>query len=104
MCMTMGMLFFQPCDVWASLQGKTSIIKALMSKSNTAARINEDARTVGINIKKWKPCPNSSVEKEASLSFSVLDLAGQAIYALSHQVSFAGEGMGTEPCFILLLT
>ena len=76
-------------DLCLSLQGKTSIINALMSKSNTSARIHEDARTVGINIQKWAPYPDAAAGDEASLSFSVLDLAGQAIYALSHQVSFA---------------
>jgi GTPase SAR1 family protein len=66
------------------LQGKTSVINALMSKDNKSAKIHEDARTVGIDIKKWKPYPNNP----ASLSFSVLDLAGQAVYALTHQVHF----------------
>jgi hypothetical protein len=53
-----------------------------MSQDNTSGKIDEDARTVGIDIKKWNPSP----EEPDSLFFSILDLAGQAIYALTHQV------------------
>jgi hypothetical protein len=79
-----------------SLQGKTSIIDALMSDNNTAVHIDEDARTVGIVIKKWKPYPDAPAGNQASLTFSVLDLAGQAIYALSHQVSLAYIGFKVD--------
>ena len=61
--------------------GKTSTIRALTSRNDKTTRIHEQSRTVGINILQWV-----AVAGPDGISFTVLDLAGQAIYATTHQV------------------
>ena len=61
--------------------GKTSTIRALTSRNDKTVRIREQSRTVGINIIQW-----AAVTGQEGLSFTILDLAGQAIYATTHQV------------------
>lgn len=49
-----------------------------MSSHHSTTKIDQDERTVGINITRW-PC------EEDELTFTVLDLAGQQVYLGSHQ-------------------
>jgi hypothetical protein len=44
-----------------------------------SAKIHEDKRTVGIDLKTW------DLSKEEGLIFHVKDLAGQAVYAMTNQ-------------------
>ena len=58
--------------------GKTSVVRALMSETNTAEKIAEDTRTVGVEICNWSP-------QGADVIYNILDLAGQAVYAKTHR-------------------
>jgi ankyrin repeat protein len=58
--------------------GKTSTMKALKSADNASERIQEDKRTVGIDISEWAP-------EGLEVSFRIFDLAGQAVYGKAHQ-------------------
>ena len=58
--------------------GKTSIISALKSDKNQAKYIRSDRRTVGIDVRRWKP-------DGSEINFKVFDLAGQEIYRRTHQ-------------------
>jgi len=82
--------------------GKSSLINCITSADNTSVQIHEDARTVGIEIRTWKPAafemdetsllyqPNRprsvphKVEPDG-LRCHFLDLAGQAVYGSSNQ-------------------
>jgi GTPase SAR1 family protein len=57
--------------------GKTSLINALID--GKAEKIRRDYRTVGIDLKEWKP-------DGWDCSFHIYDLAGQAVYAKTHQI------------------
>ena len=59
--------------------GKTSVVMALKSSSNSAYHIRTDHRTIGIDITSWKP-------KETDMFFDIFDLAGQAVYSKTHQI------------------
>lgn len=52
-----------------------------MSAHHATSKIDQDERTVGINITRW--------DTGAELTFTVLDLAGQQIYLASHQFFLA---------------
>ena len=60
--------------------GKTSWKLATMSPTNKAPKIDEDTRTVGVEMTTW------DLRKEHGLEFMFLDLAGQAVYRLTNQV------------------
>jgi len=60
--------------------GKTSTVKAMMAADDRAEPIREDARTVGIDLKRW----DLAAEAEG-LVFQIKDLAGQAVYAMTNQ-------------------
>lgn len=72
--------------------GKTSLKGALMSTTDRAAKIHEDARTVGIEVTWWDLLGAHGVE------FKILDLAGQAVYALTNQVTHAVLPFSTTDC------
>ena len=57
--------------------GKTSVVMALKSNANRAAHIRADHRTVGIDISSWKA--------DNHINFRIYDLAGQLVYAKTHQ-------------------
>lgn len=57
--------------------GKTSLIRALMSSSDTSVGIHRDDRTVGIDIHDWDL-------RQDDVHFLVYDMAGQDIYKDSH--------------------
>jgi GTPase SAR1 family protein len=59
--------------------GKTSTIKALRSHCDVSEPIQEDKRTVGIDISEWSPAG-------ADFTFKIFDLAGQAVYGRTHQL------------------
>jgi hypothetical protein len=63
--------------------GKTSVFRALKSAEGRAERIREDTRTVGIDTEDWTPEIEGA--GEGTLAFRVLDLAGQAVYEMTHQ-------------------
>lgn len=58
--------------------GKTSILSALRSKSNTSESIDTDSRTVGIDISTW------SLQDAEDIEFTVYDMAGQSVYRDTH--------------------
>ena len=60
--------------------GKTSWKLATMSPTNKAPKIDEDTRTVGVEMTTW------DLRREHGLEFMFLDLAGQAVYRLTNQV------------------
>jgi GTPase SAR1 family protein len=57
--------------------GKTSLISALID--GKAEKIRRDYRTVGIDLKKWRPDGWDCL-------FHIYDLAGQAVYSKTHQI------------------
>eukprot|EP00291_Cryptomonas_curvata_P009238 CAMPEP_0172198962 /NCGR_PEP_ID=MMETSP1050-20130122/28407_1 /TAXON_ID=233186 /ORGANISM="Cryptomonas curvata, Strain CCAP979/52" /LENGTH=1402 /DNA_ID=CAMNT_0012875899 /DNA_START=67 /DNA_END=4275 /DNA_ORIENTATION=- len=59
--------------------GKTSVVIALKSSSNSAYHIRADHRTIGIDITSWQP-------KGSDVVFDIYDLAGQAVYSKTHQL------------------
>jgi len=69
--------------------GKTSVFRALKSASSTTKRLREDMRTVGIDMEEWLPetagAAGKALGSGGALSFRVLDLAGQAVYEMTHQ-------------------
>jgi GTPase SAR1 family protein/tetratricopeptide (TPR) repeat protein len=62
--------------------GKTSVFKSLKSHNNAAEHIKEDLRTVGIDLESWQVQPANG---GLSMHFRVCDLAGQAVYEITHQ-------------------
>ena len=59
--------------------GKTSVALALTSENDKAPYIRSDYRTVGIDVSFWKP-------SEQKMEYIIYDLAGQAVYAKTHQL------------------
>jgi GTPase SAR1 family protein len=66
--------------VGRSETGKTSVIRSL--QQGKSEKIEEDRRTVGIDLLRWDL---SDIPNALGLKFNVRDLAGEAIYRLSHQ-------------------
>ena len=60
--------------------GKTSVIRSLMQ--GKAEKIDEDQRTVGIDLSRWDLGSSPEV---SGLKFNIRDLAGEVVYKLSHQ-------------------
>jgi hypothetical protein len=60
--------------------GKTSVIRSL--QQGRSEKIEEDRRTVGIDLSRWDL---DGIPNALGLKFNVRDLAGEAIYRLSHQ-------------------
>ena len=74
--------------------GKSSLINCVVNELNdTSAKINEDDRTVGIDITEWKPQAFDLEETTGlrtrvdpkGLTCRFLDLAGQQVYACTNQ-------------------
>jgi internalin A len=63
--------------------GKTSVFRALRSINDTAQRIQEDKRTIDIDTEEWQPVA-AGLGKSLPLQFRVFDLAGQAVYEMTH--------------------
>ena len=60
--------------------GKTSVLRALKSRENRAEKIQEDHRTVGIDVEDWSLSHGSD-----EMLLKIFDLAGQAVYSHTHQ-------------------
>lgn len=64
--------------------GKTSIVRSLMSSVDRCDAIDADDRTVGVDITPWRPAIG-----DGDLKFLMFDMAGQAVYAVTHQYFLA---------------
>jgi len=67
--------------------GKTSTVRALMSPSNDCEAISADNRTVGVDITPWTP--EKEMGGDGELEYLIHDMAGQAVYAVTHQYFLA---------------